>query len=126
MPHAHRRASSGTRPVLSRGRDTRLHELENDGDSQDASMGEFTSSPGLIAGLTTGFTKLTLDFASMMLITYVALQGSHTKESLDALAEMIMSVCIHLSRFIITIDTYRNKERLEDQEDLALPITDMQ
>ena len=61
-----------------------------------------------------------------MSVSDVTLQESHTEESLEALVEMIMSVCIHLSTFRITIDTGRNKEWVEDQEDLALPTIDVQ
>ena len=82
--------------------------------------------PGLIAGLTKGVADLTLDFAAMMSISDVTLQESHTEESLEALVERIMSVCIHLSTFRITIDTARNEEWVEDQEDLALPTTYIQ
>eukprot|EP00579_Thalassiosira_antarctica_P006027 CAMPEP_0201883032 /NCGR_PEP_ID=MMETSP0902-20130614/15108_1 /ASSEMBLY_ACC=CAM_ASM_000551 /TAXON_ID=420261 /ORGANISM="Thalassiosira antarctica, Strain CCMP982" /LENGTH=271 /DNA_ID=CAMNT_0048411735 /DNA_START=128 /DNA_END=943 /DNA_ORIENTATION=+ len=82
--------------------------------------------PGLIAGLKKEVTELTLDFAAMMLVSDVTLQESHTEESLEALSETIMSVCIHVSTFRIIIDTARNEEWVEDQEDLALPTTDMQ
>ena len=82
--------------------------------------------PGLIARLTKGVTDLTLDFAAMMLVSDVSLQESYTDESLEALAERIMSICIYLLTFRITIDTARNKEWGEDQEDLALPTSDVQ
>ena len=45
---------------------------------------------------------------------------------LDTLVERITTVCLQLSKFRISIDASRNKEWVEEQEELDLPTTDVQ
>ena len=87
-------------------------------------MGKFR--PELTSRLTSGVTNLTLDFAPMMAVSDETLQGCHTEASLDALVERITTVCLHLSKFRININTSRNEEWVEDQEELDLPTTYIQ
>ena len=76
--------------------------------------------------MTNDVTDLTLDFVPMMPVPGVTLQQSHTEESLEVLGERMMSVCIYSSTLRVTIDTGRNEEWVEDEDDLVLPTTDVQ